>query len=157
MKKITSFMVDHVKLDKGLYVSRIDRLGDQRVTTLDLRMKKPNQERLAQESVHTLEHLLATFFRNDALWGQKVVYFGPMGCLTGMYLLLHGEYTSKEVLPFVMEGFAFAASFTGAIPGVSEVECGTYMLHDLEGAKLEAQAYLEVLSKISPSQLTYPQ
>lgn len=145
MKKIESFTVDHIKLEKGLYVSRVDHLGDEVVTTYDLRMKKPNRETLENDAIHTLEHLVATYVRNDPEFSEKIVYFGPMGCLTGMYLLVHGAYTSEEILPLVRRAFEFVLSYEGEIPGVSEVECGTYKLHSLEKAKKEAKAYLEAL------------
>lgn len=145
MKKIESFTVDHIKLKKGLYVSRVDHLGAEVVTTFDLRMKKPNRETLENDAIHTLEHLIATYVRNDPDFSEKIVYFGPMGCLTGMYLLVHGAYTSEEILPLVRRAFEFVTSFEGEIPGVSEVECGTYKLHSLEKAKKEAWAYLEAL------------
>lgn len=145
MKKIESFTVDHIKLEKGLYVSRVDYLGDEVVTTYDLRMKKPNRETLENDAIHTLEHLVATYVRNDPEFSEKIVYFGPMGCLTGMYLLVHGAYTSEEILPLVRRAFEFVLSYEGEIPGVSEVECGTYKLHSLEKAKKEAKAYLEAL------------
>ena len=124
MKKIASFEVDHIKLEKGLYVSRIDPVGETAVTTFDLRMKKPNQEALDIAAIHTLEHLVATFVRNHESYGSKIVYFGPMGCLTGMYLIVQGELTSTDVLPLVTEAFEFSVNFEGEIPGVSAVECG---------------------------------
>lgn len=145
MKKIESFTVDHIKLEKGLYVSRVDHLGGEVVTTYDLRMKKPNRETLENDAIHTLEHLVATYVRNDPEFCDKIVYFGPMGCLTGMYLLVHGTYTSEEILPLVRRAFEFVLSYEGEIPGVSEVECGTYKLHSLEKAKKEAKAYLDAL------------
>ena len=157
MNKIKSFTVDHIRLKKGVYVSRVDYLGKEVVTTFDLRMKLPNKETLENEPIHTLEHLIATFVRNDKEFADKVVYFGPMGCLTGMYLILHGEYTSEAVLPLLKRAFDFAADFEGDIPGVSEIECGTYKLHSLSKAKIEARAYLEVLNHIHPDQLVYPE
>lgn len=157
MKKITSFTVDHIRLKTGLYVSRVDYLGSEAITTFDLRMKKPNRETLKNEAIHTLEHLLATYFRNDPEFADKIVYFGPMGCLTGMYLLIHGEYDSKSILPLVIRAFDFVKHFEGEIPGVSEIECGTYKLHDLKGAKTEAADYLDVLMSADESRLNYPQ
>lgn len=156
MKKIASFEVDHIKLEKGLYVSRIDPVGETAVTTFDLRMKKPNQEALDIAAIHTLEHLVATFVRNHESYGSKIVYFGPMGCLTGMYLIVQGELTSTDVLPLVTEAFEFSANFEGEIPGVSAVECGNYKLHNLEGAKAEAKAYAEILRTAGPDRLNYP-
>ncbi|MGX8794968.1 S-ribosylhomocysteine lyase [Fusibacter sp. JL298sf-3] len=157
MNKIDSFTVDHIRLKKGVYVSRIDHIGSEILTTFDIRMKKPNRKTLENGAIHTLEHLIATYVRNDETFSQKVVYFGPMGCLTGMYLIVHGAYTSKEILPLLIRAFEFVVGFEGAIPGVSEIECGTYKLHDLEGAKAEAKAYLDVLKNADDSCLNYPE
>lgn len=156
MKKIASFTVDHIRLEKGLYVSRIDTIGNETITTFDLRMKKPNVETLENGAIHTLEHLIATYVRNDEDFGQKIIYFGPMGCLTGMYLIVHGDFDSASIKPLVQKAFEFAAAYEGEIPGVSEIECGTYKLHDLEGAKREAKAYAEILSQATANQLNYP-
>lgn len=156
MKKISSFTVDHIRLNKGLYVSRMDTLNAETVTTFDLRMKKPNVEMLENGAIHTLEHLLATFFRNDLQFQNRVVYFGPMGCLTGMYLLVHGAYGASDILPLVVEAFEYVVAFEGPIPGVSAIECGTYKLHDLAGAKREAMAYLDVLKNAQHENLNYP-
>lgn len=156
MQKIASFTVDHIRLKKGVYVSRIDHVGSEVLTTFDLRMKLPNVETLENGPIHTLEHLVATYVRNDEIFKDKIVYFGPMGCLTGMYLIVHGTYTSAEILPLLKNAFGFAAAFEGDIPGVSEIECGTYKLHDLEGAKNEARAYLEVLETATEENLNYP-
>ncbi len=157
MQRIASFTVDHIRLEKGLYVSRKDYPGQEVLTTFDLRMKKPNRETLENSAIHTLEHLIATFVRNDAEYASRIVYFGPMGCLTGMYLIVHGDLTSSDVLPLVIRAFEFARDFIGDIPGVSEVECGTYLLHDLEGAKREAAAYVEILSHATALNLNYPE
>ena len=156
MNKIDSFTVDHIKLEKGVYVSRIDHLGEEVVTTFDLRMKKPNLELLDNEAIHTLEHLIATFVRNDEEFSEKVVYFGPMGCLTGMYLILHGNYKSQDIVPLLKRAFEFVIAFEGEIPGVSEIECGSYKLHSLTKAKVEANDYLTVLNNIGQNQLNYP-
>jgi S-ribosylhomocysteine lyase len=156
MKKIASFEVDHNKLQKGVYVSRQDTFKDVVITTFDIRMKLPNVEALENGAIHTIEHLLATFFRNDATFGQRVVYFGPMGCLTGMYLVLEGDVSSKEILPFLMNGFEFIVDFKGEIPGVSAIECGNYRLHDLDKAKEEAKLYLSVLKQATDLNLNYP-
>lgn len=156
MKKIASFEVDHTRLNKGVYVSRIDKLGDETVTTFDLRMKRPNREVIDIKAVHTLEHLVATFVRNDIDFADRIVYFGPMGCLTGMYLIVHGALSSKDILPLLIRAFDFIAQFEGEIPGVSEVECGTYRLHSLRDAKAEAIGYLEVLRQAENENLEYP-
>lgn len=157
MEKIQSFTVDHLRLKQGLYVSRLDTVGQEVLTTFDLRMKLPNTEMLDNGAIHTLEHLLATYMRNHKTFGQKVVYFGPMGCLTGMYLILHGQYQSADVLDLIADAFAFVTDFEGAIPGVSAIECGNYLLHDLQAAKREAAAYLELLKQASEENLNYPQ
>jgi S-ribosylhomocysteine lyase len=156
MDRIASFTVDHIRLQKGVYVSRVDYPGNEILTTFDLRMKKPNHEVLENESIHTLEHLIATFVRNDKEFASRIIYFGPMGCLTGMYLIVHGQLNSREILPLLIRAFTFVTEFEGAIPGVSEIECGTYKLHDLEGAKAEARAYLEVLKHATDDNLNYP-
>lgn len=155
MKKIASFEVDHTHLIKGVYVSRVDRLGKETVTTFDLRMKLPNREVLDIKAVHTLEHLVATFVRNDEEFASRIVYFGPMGCLTGMYLITHGELSSLDILPLLKRAFEFVALYEGDIPGVSEVECGTYKLHSLPEAKAEANAYLDVLKHATYENLNY--
>ena len=157
LKKITSFTVDHLRLLKGVYVSRVDQIGSETVTTFDLRMKLPNQDRLENGAIHTLEHLIATYVRNDDTFASKILYFGPMGCLTGMYLLVHGVYTSEEILPLLKRAFAFAAAYEGDIPGVSAIECGNFELHDLSTAKREAADYLEVLNHAGPENLHYPE
>ncbi len=156
MDKIASFEIDHNRLQKGVYVSRIDQFGKEILTTFDIRMKKPNVESLENEPIHTIEHLVATYVRNDEQFKDKVAYFGPMGCLTGMYLILHGEYTSKEIVPLLINAFEFIVNFEGDIPGVSAVECGNYKLHSLPKAKEEAKAFLEVLNHITEEQLVYP-
>lgn len=156
MKKIDSFTIDHTRLNKGVYVSRTDRAGAEILTTFDLRMKIPNHEVLDNGAIHTIEHLVATYLRNDSELGSRVVYFGPMGCLTGMYLIVHGEFTSTEILPWIQKAFRFVEDYEGDIPGVSEVECGTYLLHSLNGAKAEATAYLDVLDHAVASNLNYP-
>lgn len=157
MERIASFTVNHLTLLKGLYVSRTDQVGQEILTTFDLRMKLPNKERLENEAIHTLEHLVATFVRNDAEFASRIIYFGPMGCLTGMYLIVAGDLTSKEILPLVIRAFEFSAGFEGAIPGVSEIECGNASLHSLEKARIEAAAYVEVLKKATYANLIYPQ
>lgn len=157
MKKIESFTVDHIKLKKGVYVSRIDHFGAETLTTFDIRMKLPNSEMLENGSIHTLEHLIATFVRNDDAFKSNIVYFGPMGCLTGMYLIVNGAYTSAEILPLLKRAFEFVSAYEGEIPGASEVECGNYKLHNLEGAKKEALDYLEVLNHATSENLNYPE
>ncbi len=151
MERIASFCVDHTKLDRGMYISRVD--GD--VVTYDIRMKKPNQgDYLAVPAAHTIEHLFATYARNSAL-GNQVVYVGPMGCRTGFYLLVRDSISHEQALQLVRDSFAFIAQFEGAIPGASEVECGNYREQDLAGAKAEALAMLPVLEGWSAEQMQY--
>ncbi|ACS81795.1 S-ribosylhomocysteine lyase [Maridesulfovibrio salexigens] len=159
MNKIESFKIDHTKLKRGIYVSRRDQIGAENVTTFDLRVKEPNNEAaLDSAAAHTLEHIGATFLRNHSEYGDKIIYFGPMGCLTGFYLLLNGKYDSKDVVSLIRELFKFAADFEGDVPGASAVECGNYTLMDLSLAKTEAaKYYAEVLDGIGLDNLNYPE
>ena len=153
MERIASFQVDHDKLDRGLYVSRID--GD--AVTFDIRMKKPNGgDYLANAALHTIEHLFATYARNGE-WKESVLYFGPMGCRTGFYLLLRNDVPPADAIKLVKDAFAFIAGYEGEIPGASRKECGNYLEHDLAGAKAEAAAMLPVLEGWTPEKLRYGQ
>ncbi len=158
MEKIASFTIDHTKLKRGIYVSRKDSIGAETVTTFDLRLKEPNTEPALTSAVaHTIEHLAATFLRNHDEYAAKTIYFGPMGCLTGFYLLLAGSIDSQEIVPLITEVFNFVAEFEGDIPGASAVECGNYRLMDLAGAQEEARKYaIEILADIDSSHLIYP-
>ncbi len=159
MKTIASFTVDHLRLLPGVYVSRQDKIGSERITTFDLRLTRPNCEPVMNTAeIHTLEHLSATFLRNHKEYGQKTIYFGPMGCRTGFYLLLAGEYTSGDIVPLLKEMFSFIASFDGEVPGASAICCGNYLDMNLPMARLLAKKYLDtVLMQITPEQLNYPQ
>ncbi len=159
MKTIASFTVDHLRLLPGVYVSRKDGIGNETVTTFDIRMTRPNYEPVMNTAeVHTIEHLGATFLRNHAQYGEKTVYFGPMGCRTGFYLLLAGEYTSEDIVPLLKEMFSFIANFHGEVPGAAAVACGNYLDMNLPMARFLATKYLdEVLDKITPDRLNYPQ
>ena len=159
MEKIPSFTIDHTRLLRGIYVSRKDLIGGEVVTTFDIRMKEPNREpALHPGALHTIEHLAATYLRNDPEWKDRIVYWGPMGCLTGNYLLLRGDYTSADIVPLMQRTFEFVAQFEGDIPGATARDCGNWLLHDLPMARWEARKYLdEVLLHITPEQLTYPQ
>lgn len=159
MEKIPSFTIDHTRLLRGIYVSRKDQIGGEVVTTFDIRMKEPNREpALHPGALHTIEHLAATYLRNDPEWKDRIVYWGPMGCLTGNYLLLRGDYTSADIVPLMQRTFEFVAQFEGDIPGAAARDCGNWLLHDLPMARWEARKYLdEVLQHITPEQLTYPQ
>lgn len=160
MEKIASFTINHLKLLRGIYVSRVDTLpnGDV-ITTFDIRMKQPNREpAVSQSALHTIEHLAATYLRNQPEWKDKVIYWGPMGCCTGNYLLMSGKLTSKDVLPLMQDTFRFIAEYEGSIPGATARDCGNYTLNNLPMAKWEARKYLiEVLENIKDENLEYPQ
>lgn len=159
MEKIASFTINHIKLLRGIYVSRKDYMpnGDV-VTTFDIRMKEPNREpAVGQAALHTIEHLAATFLRNHPVWGKKIIYWGPMGCCTGNYLLMQGDLESADIVALMKETFSFIANFDGEIPGANAHDCGNYMLNNLAMAKWEARKYLvEVLENITPQNLIYP-
>lgn len=157
MKTITSFTVDHLKLLPGVYVSRKDCTGTDIVTTFDLRMTRPNFEPVMNTAeIHAIEHLGATFLRNHPQMGEKVVYFGPMGCRTGFYLILAGDYESSDILTLLKEMFAFIRDFEGDIPGASPEECGNYLDLNLPMAKYVAERYLSgVLEGITEERLVY--
>lgn len=159
MEKITSFTIDHIKLVPGIYVSRKDFAGDTPVTTFDIRMTSPNDEPVMNTAeVHTIEHLAATFLRNHPDWKENILYFGPMGCRTGFYLLLTGDHTSRDILPLMREMFTFIAAYRGEIPGASPKDCGNYLDMNLPMANYLAKKFLaEVLTSPKESQLTYPQ
>lgn len=158
MKKIASFTIDHIRLLRGIYVSRQDAVGGEVVTTFDVRMKEPNREpALGQGALHTIEHLAATFLRNHPVWADKIVYWGPMGCLTGNYLLLKGDWKSVDIVDLMIETFRFISEYDGDIPGATAHDCGNYLLQDLPMARWEAAKYLhEVLECIKEENLVYP-
>lgn len=160
MKKIASFTVNHLTLKRGIYVSRRDTTptGDV-ITTFDIRMSEPNRQApIDGATLHTIEHLAATYLRNHPVWGLRIVYWGPMGCRTGNYLLVSGDYTSAEVVPLVAETMRFIADFQGDVPGASPRDCGNYSYMNLDNARIEARRYLdEVLNVIAPENFTYPQ
>ena len=158
MEKITSFTIDHLRLLSGLYVSKKDQVGQSTVTTFDLRVCRPNVEPVMNTAeIHTIEHLAATFLRNDPRWKDRVLYFGPMGCRTGFYLLLTGDLSSTDVLPLVKECFRFVSEFDGEVPGACAKDCGNYLDMNLPMARYWAKRYLAVLENISEAQLVYPQ
>lgn len=158
MEKIASFTINHIKLQPGIYVSRKDHIGAETVTTFDIRMTSPNEEPVMNTAeVHTIEHLAATFLRNHAEYGSRIVYFGPMGCRTGFYLLLAGDYASEDVVSLLTDMFAFIRDFEGEVPGASPMDCGNYLDMNLPMAKYLAKKYLEeVLTGISKDRLVYP-
>lgn len=158
MEKIASFTIDHLRLRPGLYVSRKDRIGAETVTTFDLRITAPNIEPVMNTAeVHAMEHLGATYLRNDPAWKDRVVYFGPMGCRTGFYLLLSGDLQSEDVLPLVADTFRFIRDFSGEIPGASAKDCGNYLDMNLPMAQFYARRYVSVLETAAPETLRYPE
>ena len=158
MEKIASFTIDHLKLVPGVYVSRKDTIVKEVITTFDLRMTSPNDEPVMNTAeVHTIEHLAATFLRNHPVYGDKTIYFGPMGCRTGFYLLLAGDLTSKEIVPLMIEMFEFIRDFKDEVPGASPKDCGNYLDMNLPMANYLAKRYLDnVLYNIDDSRLVYP-
>ncbi len=158
MEKIASFTIDHIKLQPGLYVSRKDRIGAETVTTFDLRITSPNDEPVMNTAeIHAMEHLGATYLRNNELWKDLVIYFGPMGCRTGFYLLLAGDLSSEAILPLVTNCFQFIAEYEGEIPGASARDCGNYLDLNLPMAKYWAKRYYELLKTIPAERLVYPE
>ena len=158
-EKITSFTINHIKLQPGVYVSRKDSCNGTTITTFDLRMTSPNEEPVMNTAeVHTIEHLAATFLRNHAEFGSRIVYFGPMGCRTGFYLLLFGGYESRDIIPLMQEMFAFIRDYKGEVPGASPRDCGNYLDMNLPMANYLAKKYLEnVLTDIQEDRLVYPE
>lgn len=159
MKKIASFTIDHERLEPGIYVSRRDTTpaGDV-ITTFDIRMTRPNREpALTPKSLHAMEHLAATFLRNHPEWQSRIVYWGPMGCCTGNYLLVQGECSSRDILPLISETMRFVAGFEGEVPGATPRDCGNYSFMDLDQAKKDARRYLEVLDNATDVNLNYPE
>ena len=159
MEKIASFTIDHLKLVPGVYVSRKDTIGKEVITTFDLRMTSPNDEPVMNTAeVHTIEHMAATFLRNHPVYGDKTIYFGPMGCRTGFYLLLAGDLTSKEIVPLMIAMFEFIRDFKDEVPGASPKDCGNYLDMNLPMANYLAKRYLDnVLYNIDDSRLVYPE
>ena len=158
MEKITSFTIDHIKLQPGLYVSRKDRVGAQTVTTFDLRLTSPNAEPVMNTAkIHTIEHLGATYLRNDPVWKDKVLYFGPMGCRTGFYLLLSDDCESRDIVPLVLGCFRFIRDYRGEVPGACAKDCGNYLDMNLPMANYWGARYAKLLENIDESRLVYPE
>lgn len=159
MEKITSFTINHLKLLPGIYVSRKDYVDNSTITTFDLRITRPNFEPVMNTAeVHTIEHLAATFLRNHSEFGSKTIYFGPMGCRTGFYLLLSGDYSSKDIVPLIKELFEFIRDYKDDVPGASAKDCGNYLDMNLNMANYIANKYLkEVIDNINGSRLIYPE
>lgn len=158
MEKIASFTINHLDLLPGVYVSRQDKFGDTVLTTFDIRMTRPNFEPVMNTAeMHAIEHLAATFLRNHESYSDKTVYFGPMGCRTGFYLILHGDYKSKDIVPLLTELYKFVATFEDEIPGASARDCGNYLDMNLPMAKYLANKFLkEILLNIKEENLNYP-
>ena len=157
MEKIASFTVDHIRLQPGIYVSRRDKVGAETVTTFDLRITSPNEEPVLNTAeIHTMEHLGATWLRNDPQWKDRVLYFGPMGCRTGFYLLLAGDWESADVVQPVTDMVRFIRDFRGDVPGAAARDCGNYLDMNLPMANFVAAKYLQVLEHLTPDRLTYP-
>ena len=158
MKKITSFTIDHLRLLPGLYVYRRDTVGKETVTTFDLRLTRPNAEPVMNTAeVHTIEHLAATYLRNQPQWGDRVLYFGPMGCRTGFYLLLAGDLTARDVLPLVADCFRFIRDYRGEVPGARARDCGNYLDMNLSMANYWGARYVHLLETMDETHLTYPE
>lgn len=159
MEKITSFTIDHMKLQPGVYVSRKDHVADSVITTFDLRITSPNEEPVMNTAeVHTIEHLAATYLRNDPQYKDKTIYFGPMGCRTGFYLLLAGDYESKDIVGLITALFEFIRDYKDEVPGASPKDCGNYLDMNLGMANYIAKKYLDnVLYQIDEAHLVYPQ
>jgi len=158
MEKITSFTIDHIRLQPGLYVSRKDSVGSETVTTFDLRLTSPNEEPVMNTAeVHTIEHLAATYLRNEPDWKDRVLYFGPMGCRTGFYLLMKGDLSSRDVLGLVRQCFRFVAAYQGEVPGASARDCGNYLDMNLPMANYWGKRYAALLEHITDDRLVYPQ
>ena len=158
MEKITSFTIDHIKLQPGLYVSRKDKVGSEVLTTFDLRVTKPNDEPVMNTAeVHTIEHLAATYLRNEPDWKDRVIYFGPMGCRTGFYLILAGDLNSRDVLELVKDCFHFVRDFHGDVPGASAKDCGNYLDMNLPMANYWGAKYAALLENADDTRLGYPE
>ena len=148
MELIASFQVDHTRIVPGIYVSRVDEVGGDFATTFDVRMKRPNVEPAVHpNALHTIEHIVATYIRSDPEWKDRIVYWGPMGCLTGNYLIVKGSPSPQEILPLVLAAFRHCRDFEGEVPGTTPETCGNYRLHDLAMAKWESARYVELLER----------
>ncbi len=160
MEKIASFTIDHNRLLRGIYVSRRDTTpsGDT-ITTFDIRMTEPNRQKaLEPQALHAIEHLAATYLRNHPQWGSRIIYWGPMGCCTGNYLIVAGDLMPADILPLMTETFRFISEFTGDITGATPRDCGNYTFMDPEAARNAARTYLnEVLLCATDRNLTYPE
>lgn len=159
MDKIPSFTINHERLLPGIYVSRKDTVGGNVITTFDVRMKAPNREPVLHPgAIHTIEHLAATYLRNNEEWKDRIIYWGPMGCLTGNYLIVAGDLQPRDVLKLMQDTFRFIAEYEGEVPGTRPRDCGNCLLHDLPMARWEARKYLdETLLRMTDDRMTYPE
>ncbi|MBQ7656187.1 MAG: S-ribosylhomocysteine lyase [Clostridia bacterium] len=159
MELIPSFSVDHTRIIPGIYESRVDTINDAVVTTFDVRMKTPNAEpAIAPAAMHTIEHVVATYLRNHPAWKDKLVYWGPMGCLTGFYIIVKGRPAASEMYPILLEAFRHMSEYEGEVPGATPKNCGNYLMHDLPMAKWEAKRYVEYLMNADKEKIfEYPQ
>jgi S-ribosylhomocysteine lyase len=158
MDLIPSFAVDHTQIIPGIFESRVDVMGDECVTTFDVRLKRPNREpSIDPAAMHTMEHIVATYLRNHALWKNELVYWGPMGCLTGFYLIVKGRPAPCDMYPVILEAFEYLSAFEGEVPGATPQNCGKYLMHDLPMAKWEARRYVEYLKSADKDRIfEYP-
>ena len=158
MNQVPSFQIDHIRMKRGIFVSRKDYFGDVVLTTFDLRFKEPNREPVMDiPALHTIEHLGATYLRTDPVWKTRTVYFGPMGCRTGSYMILQGDLKPEDAIPIIQGMFNFIINFSGEVPAATPMECGNALDHNLEMAKWEARKYkAEVLDRLQPDNLNYP-
>ena len=147
MKMIPSFSVDHTRIVPGIFESRVDVIGEETITTFDIRLKKPNAEpAVAPAAMHTMEHVIATYLRNDPEWKDQLIYWGPMGCLTGFYIIVKGRPEPAEMYPIMLKSFEHMRDFEGEVPGTSPENCGNCLMHDLPMAKWEADRFVEYLT-----------
>lgn len=158
MNLIPSFTVDHTQIIPGIYESRVDTLGEALATTFDVRLKRPNAEPgIAPAAMHTMEHVIATYLRNDPEWADKLIYWGPMGCLTGFYIIVKGRPAASDMYPILLKAFRYMRDFEGEVPGATPVNCGAYLMHDLPMAKWEAARYVAYLENADMNKIfTYP-
>ena len=158
MDLIPSFSIDHTKIIPGIFESRVDTIGDEVLTTLDVRLKQPNAEpAVAPAAMHTMEHVIATYLRNHPEWKDKLIYWGPMGCLTGFYIIVKGRPAASEMYPVMLESFRYMSDYEGEVPGATPENCGNYLMHDLPMAKWEARKYVEYLTGVDKSRIfEYP-
>ena len=148
MDLIPSFSVDHTRIVPGIFESRVDTLGEELVTTFDVRLKKPNAEpAIDPAAMHTMEHIVATYLRNHPKWKDKLIYWGPMGCLTGFYIIVKGRPAARDMYPIILDSFRYVSEFEGEVPGATAENCGKYLMHDLPMAKWEAKRYVEYLTR----------